>query len=60
MIAFGIVLGAVVSIFVGRALENDLFEVRASYLLSLVIAAVLFCLVALVDLPPPGDPRRGY
>ena len=39
MIAVGILLGAVVAIFVGRALENYLFDVRPSDPLSLVIAA---------------------
>jgi predicted permease len=48
MIAVGIVLGAVVSIFVGRALENYLFEVRPTDPLSLGIAAVAFGLIALV------------
>ena len=48
MIAVGILLGAVVAIFVGRALENYLFDVRASDPLSLIIAAVLFGSVALV------------
>ena len=48
MIAVGILLGAVVAIFVGRALENYLFDVRASDPLSLAIAAVLFGSVALV------------
>ena len=48
MIAVGILLGAVLAIFVGRALENYLFDVRASDPLSLAIAAVLFGSVALV------------
>ena len=48
MIAIGIVLGAVVSIFVGRALENYLFEVRPTDPLSVGIAALVFGLVAFV------------
>ena len=48
MIAVGIALGAIVAIFVGRALENYLFGVRATDPLSLSLAAVLFGLVAFV------------
>ena len=48
MIAIGIVLGAVVSIFVGRALENYLFEVWPTDPLSVGIAALVFGLVAFI------------
>ena len=60
MIAIGIVLGAVVSIFVGRALENYLFEVRPTDPLSLGIAARGLRTGRVRHLPAPGDPRREY
>lgn len=48
MIGIGIALGAVVAIFVGRALENYLFEVPASDPLSLGAAALLFGAIAFI------------
>ena len=59
MIAIGIVLGAVVSIFVGRALENYLFEVRPTDPLSVGIAALVFGLVALVICLLPATRAAG-
>jgi putative ABC transport system permease protein len=46
MIAVGVALGAIVAVFVGRALENYLFEVRPGDPLSLAIAGVMFGAVA--------------
>jgi putative ABC transport system permease protein len=48
MITVGIVLGIVVSIFVGRALAGQLFEVRAADPLALGAAAVVFGVVAML------------
>jgi len=48
MIAVGIALGIVVSIFVGRALAGQLFEVRAADPLALGTAAVVFGAVSLL------------
>ena len=48
MIGAGIVLGIVVSIFVGRALAGQLFEVQAADPLSLGAAALVFGIVALL------------
>ena len=48
MIAIGIALGVVVSIFVGRALAGQLFEVRATDPLALGTAAAIFGVVALL------------
>jgi putative ABC transport system permease protein len=48
MIGVGIVLGIVVSIFVGRALAGQLFEVQAADPLSLGAAALVFGAVALL------------
>ena len=48
MIGVGIVLGIVVSIFVGRALAGQLFEVQAADPLSLGAAALVFGVVALL------------
>jgi predicted permease len=48
MIGVGIVLGIVVSIFVGRALAGQLFEVRAADPLALGAAALIFGVVALL------------
>ena len=59
MIAIGIVLGAVVSIFVGRALENYLFEVRPTDPLSIGIAALVFGLVAFVTCLLPATRAAG-
>ena len=59
MIGVGIVLGIVVSIFVGRALENYLFEVRPTDPLSLAIAAVVFGLVAFVACLLPATRAAG-
>ena len=59
MIAIGIVLGAVVSIFVGRALENYLFEVRPTDPLSVGIAALVFGLVAFVVCLLPATRAAG-
>ena len=59
MIAIGIVLGAVVSIFVGRALENYLFEVRPTDPLSVGIAALVFGLVAFVICLLPATRAAG-
>ncbi len=46
MIAVGMVLGAVVAILVGRALDNYLFDVAAADPVSLAAAALLFGTVA--------------
>ena len=59
MIAIGIGLGAVVSIFVGRALENYLFEVRPTDPLSVGIAALVFGLVAFVICLLPATRAAG-
>ena len=59
MIAIGIVLGAVVSIFVGRALENYLFEVRPTDPLSVGTAALVFGLVAFVICLLPATRAAG-
>jgi putative ABC transport system permease protein len=48
MIAVGIALGVIVSIFVGRALAGQLFEVRAADPFALGSAAVVFGLLSLV------------
>jgi len=48
MIGVGIALGIVVSIFVGRALAGQLFEVQAADPLSLGAAALVFGIVALL------------
>ena len=48
MIAVGIALGVVVSIFVGRALAGQLFEVRATDPVALATAAAVFGAVSLL------------
>jgi putative ABC transport system permease protein len=48
MIAVGIALGIAVSIFVGRALAGQLFEVRAADPLALGAAALMFGVVSLL------------
>jgi len=48
MIAVGIALGIVVSIFVGRALAGQLFEVRAADPVALGAAALVFGVVAIL------------
>ena len=48
MIGVGIPLGIFVSVFVGRALAGQLFEVEAADPLSLGAAALVFGVVALL------------